>query len=148
MTNKTICRVEKTKNFTTINNKALRDVNLSWKAKGLFAYMMTNKDDWTFYIDELKNHAKDGKMATKNAFNELGLNGYLSVKIKYDHINKEFAGREIVLYETPTEKRAEMFVEYRDKFKHKDKTNEAVSSDIENPVDIININLKRSPLSA
>ena len=55
-----IIRVKKNKNYTSINNTALRDTRLSWKAKGLFAYMLTNIDDWQFHLDELKNHAIDG----------------------------------------------------------------------------------------
>ena len=89
MTNKTICRVEKTKNFTTINNTALKDTNLSLRAKGLFTYMMSLPDDWTFYIDELSKHSTDSKEITRKAFNELGHNGYISAKVKFDDKTKK-----------------------------------------------------------
>ena len=145
MKNETICRIDKPENYSVINNKALRDEKLSWKAKGLFAYMMTNKNGWEFYIDELKNHSTDGKIATKNAFNELGKNGYISVKIKYNNVAKRFAGREIVIYDEATEDRAERFKKYLNKFKHKGlDTNVHVSSELGNPADITNINLNQN----
>jgi hypothetical protein len=115
----TIIRAEKRKNFTTISNSTLRDERLSWKARGLLAYMLTNNNDWLFYIDELKNHARDGFKATKSAFNELGFAGYLSVRIKYDTDNKAFNGREIIVHEIPAEKNAIEFNQYRNQFKHK-----------------------------
>ena len=115
----TIIRIEKNKDYTVISNIPLRDVRLSWKAKGLLAYMLTNSDNWEFYLQELKNHSKDGLQATKSAFNELGYAGYLSVRIKYDSVNKLFAGREIIVHEKPSDINASEFADYLNKFKHK-----------------------------
>ena len=41
-------RVNKDKNYTTINNTGLKDKRLSWKAKGILAYILTLPDDWVF----------------------------------------------------------------------------------------------------
>ena len=79
-----IIRVKKNKNYTTINNTALHDRNLSWKAKGLFAYMMTNKDDWKFYVSEIERHSTDGIKATRSGINELIEAGYLKKEIVRD----------------------------------------------------------------
>jgi len=46
---KNIIRVEKNKNYSVVNNTVLRDTKISWKAKGIMAYMLSKPDDWTFY---------------------------------------------------------------------------------------------------
>lgn len=76
----TIVRVEKKTNYTIIDNTALRDNRLSWKAKGLMAYMLSMPDDWTFYMDELQKHATDGKSSFRSGFNELKKLGYVERK--------------------------------------------------------------------
>lgn len=76
----TIVRVEKKTNYTIIDNTALRDSRLSWKAKGLMAYMLSMPDDWTFYMDELQKHATDGKSSFRSGFNELKKLGYVERK--------------------------------------------------------------------
>ena len=72
-----IVRVEKKTNYTIIDNTALRDNRLSWKAKGLMAYMLSMPDDWTFYMEELQKHATDGKSSFRSGFNELKKLGYV-----------------------------------------------------------------------
>jgi len=60
-----------------MNKTSLQDKKLSWKAKGLHAYMLSMPNDWKFYDIELEKHAKDGKDALKTALKELKLNGYM-----------------------------------------------------------------------
>ncbi|MGR5875594.1 hypothetical protein ACT7DH_27750 [Bacillus pacificus] len=43
-----IFRVKKDVNYSVIHNTPLRDEKLSWRAKGLLAYMLSLPDDWTF----------------------------------------------------------------------------------------------------
>ncbi len=66
-----IYRVTKNSNYVTMNRAGLNDKRLSWKAKGLLAYMLSMPDDWTFYDTELEQHAKDGRDALKSAIKEL-----------------------------------------------------------------------------
>lgn len=65
--------------FTQLPNDMLQRADLSWKAKGLLAYLISLPDDWVVYRAELQNHAKDGREATDNAFNELIKHGYIQV---------------------------------------------------------------------
>ncbi|TKI88055.1 DNA-binding protein, partial [Bacillus wiedmannii] len=44
-----IFRVKKDNNYSVINNTGLKDKRLSWKAKGILAYILTLPDDWVFY---------------------------------------------------------------------------------------------------
>ena len=55
----------------------LNDNRLSWKAKGILAYMLSMPDDWTFYLDELVQHSTDGKASFRSGFKELKDNGYV-----------------------------------------------------------------------
>lgn len=73
-----IFRVSKNNDFVVMDKTSLRDDRLSWKAKGLHAYMLSMPDDWTFYDNELSNHARDGKDALKSAIKELSAHGYMS----------------------------------------------------------------------
>ena len=41
----TVFKIEKTKNFTIMNNHHLQNKNLSLKAKGLFSYMLSLPND-------------------------------------------------------------------------------------------------------
>lgn len=71
-----IIRHKSNSNFSVINNEVLRDKNLSWKAKGLFAYLMTLPNDWKIHIREVVKHSSTGEKATYNAMNELIKNKY------------------------------------------------------------------------
>ena len=48
-------RVEKSKNFTTINNEFIFNKNLSLKAKGLLCHLLALPNDWKLYVKKLKN---------------------------------------------------------------------------------------------
>ena len=70
-------RVEKNKNYVVMNKTALRDDSLSWKAKGIIAYMLSMPDDWKFYIDELTKHSTDGVSSFRSGLRELKEKGYV-----------------------------------------------------------------------
>lgn len=76
--NKTeIVRVKKDRNYTTINNTCLRDDRLSWKAKGIMAYLLTLPDDWNIYLEEVMTHAPDGEKSFRSGLKELKDCGYV-----------------------------------------------------------------------
>lgn len=66
-------------NFTIIRNDVLQDKNLSWKAKGIFVYLWSQKDDWTYYQSEVVKHAKGGRDSLSAGLDELQEFGYLSI---------------------------------------------------------------------
>jgi uncharacterized phage protein (TIGR02220 family) len=72
-----IYRVEKNRNYTVMNRTALNDKRLSWKAKGIIAYMLSLPDDWKFYIEELVTHSSDGKASFRSGLEELKKCGYV-----------------------------------------------------------------------
>ncbi|KLA46999.1 hypothetical protein FC25_GL000403 [Ligilactobacillus ruminis DSM 20403 = NBRC 102161] len=74
-----VMRVEKMKRsgFTIINNGVLNNTQLSWKAKGLFAYLWSQSDSWDFYEVEVLKHSTDGRASLRAGLKELEEHGYL-----------------------------------------------------------------------
>ncbi|MED2029688.1 DnaD domain protein [Bacillus thuringiensis] len=97
-----IIRVEKNRNYSVINNTGLRDERLSWKAKGILAYILTLPDDWVFYREELATHAKDGIDSLKSGMKELKEYGYVKrAPIRND--KNKIVSWETVIHEVPQE---------------------------------------------
>lgn len=98
----TIFRAVKQKRYVTIDNRPLSDPQLSWKAKGLLAYILTLPDNWNIREEELTRHSTDRMHSTRTAIKEL---------IKAGHIIRRrrpntpeggyFAGWEYLVYESP-----------------------------------------------
>ena len=72
-----IFRVKKNANYVVMNRMALNDERLSWKAKGIIAYMLSMPDDWKFYVKELSDHAKDGEDSLRSGIKDFKECGYL-----------------------------------------------------------------------
>lgn len=72
-----IVRVAKNSNYVVMNRTALNDKRLSWKAKGIMAYLLSMPDDWVFYMEELQSHSTDGKASFQSGFKELKDCGYV-----------------------------------------------------------------------
>lgn len=74
---KNIIRVKKNNNFVVMDKTPLNDKRLSWKAKGIMAYMLSKPDDWVFYLDEVATNSTDGIASFRSGFNELKKHGYV-----------------------------------------------------------------------
>ncbi|MBP1971618.1 hypothetical protein J2Z83_003769 [Virgibacillus natechei] len=94
-----IMRVEKNKNFVVMDKTPLNDKSLSWKAKGIIAYMLSKPDDWIFYLDEVMTHSTDGEKSFRTGFQELKDNGY--VKRKPIREGSRIVRWETIVYENP-----------------------------------------------
>lgn len=102
-----IIRVQKRENpFVMIDKTGLRDKNLSWKAKGLLAYLISLPDDWKIHERELATHSKDGRDSTRSAMKELIEHGYVVRRQLRGEAGK-FAEYETVVYEIPQERDSE-----------------------------------------
>ena len=73
-------RAKNTQNYSVINNAIFEDVSLSWKAKGLFCYLLSLPNDWQIHAAELEQHASDGKASLNAAIKELEAAGFLEVQ--------------------------------------------------------------------
>lgn len=63
--------------YTVIDNTILEDTSITWKAKGLFAYLWSQSDNWNFYEKEVVKHSADGISGLRSGLNELEKHGYL-----------------------------------------------------------------------
>ncbi|HDV8362711.1 TPA: DnaD domain protein [Bacillus cereus] len=93
-------RVSKSKNYTTINNIGLRDERLSWKAKGILAYILSLPDDWVFYMEEISTHAKDGIDSLRVGMKELKKFGYVR-RFPVKNEKGKITNWETIIYEVP-----------------------------------------------
>ena len=74
--------VRHVQNFTIIDNAALRDIRLSFKATGLLAYLLSMPDEWTPRRDQLAEVKTDGVASIRAALKELTEAGYLVRKVE------------------------------------------------------------------
>jgi uncharacterized phage protein (TIGR02220 family) len=84
-----------------MNRTALNDERLSWKAKGIVAYMLSMPDDWKFYVTELSGHAKDGEDSLRSGIKELKKCGYIKRYPVKDEKTKKIIEWETHVYESP-----------------------------------------------
>lgn len=66
--------------FTQMPDEVTLDKRLSWKAKGIFLYLLMRPDGWKFRKSEIKNNASDGKSSLATGLKELTEHGYLDKK--------------------------------------------------------------------
>lgn len=77
-----IVRNRPEKDFTVLRNEVLERDDLSLKAKGLWAFLMTKPDGWQTTINGLQSQLSEGKRSLQGALRELEQAGlYRKVKI-------------------------------------------------------------------
>lgn len=92
-------KIEKNKDYTVISNVFLRDKNLSLKAKGLLALIMSLPCDWDFSGQGIVSIVKEGESAIYSTIDELISFGYC----KRERLTEKgrFAGYEYTFAEAP-----------------------------------------------
>ena len=95
-----VCRVEKSKNYTTMSNYHLRDQNLSNKARGLLSTMLSLPEDWDYTTRGLAKICKDGVDGITAQLKELELYGYL-IRHRIRDSNGRIVDMEYIIYEQP-----------------------------------------------
>ena len=74
----------KTENYTIVSNEIFQKSDVSARAKGIYAYIMTLPDDWKLYKSELYKHFSEGRDAIDRAFKELETLGYIMMEKEKD----------------------------------------------------------------
>lgn len=80
--NNTITRRKYDRDFTIVSNDFLKDSRLSWKAKGIIAYVAMLPDDWVLNMRDLTNRATDGRDSLYSGIKELETCGYCAKTMK------------------------------------------------------------------
>jgi len=100
--NQTIIRAPHDRNnpYVISDRRIYENPNLSWKAKGLLAYLLTRPDNWKVRLSHLEKQSTDGRDAVRSGVAELKAAGYITVKRVRDESGK-FAEVQYTVYETP-----------------------------------------------
>jgi hypothetical protein len=89
--------------YTILDNGFLNDSQLSLKAKGLLAYLLSRPDDWQVYVRQLTETTTDGLVSIKNAIKELEAMGYVE-KQQNRSEGGQFGHMEYIVREEPSTK--------------------------------------------
>lgn len=73
-------REEHNQNFTLVDNSVLKNVNLSWEARGFFVYLLSLPDNWEFSIRGLVTMTGSSESVVRRLLKELQVEGYISLK--------------------------------------------------------------------
>lgn len=86
--------------YVKLDKYPLEDKALSWKAKGMLAYLLGLPEDWQVNIADLSNRSTDGRDKTASGMNELIKAGYV-VRQRVVGANGKFDGYDYVVFERP-----------------------------------------------
>lgn len=78
-------RIDKGKGFTVVYRSVAQDSRLTLKARGLFLFMQSLPDDWTFSQSHLAKMTGVGRDQIRTALTELEKTGYLRREEKQSH---------------------------------------------------------------
>ena len=84
--------------FVQMDKRPLEDKDMTWQAKGLFAYLMTLPNDWNINVADLTNRSKNGKDSTGAILKELIKLGYVSKRRKHN-AKGHFEGYDYTVFE-------------------------------------------------
>ena len=69
-TNEIIRVKRKPSNFVTMDKGFLENPNLSWKRKGMLAYLLSKPDNWKVIVNNPEKNATDGMSSVKKGLVE------------------------------------------------------------------------------
>lgn len=95
-----VIRNKRTKHYTVLGNDTLRQPNLTLKAKGLLAVMLSFPDDWSYNLTHVETQSLDGRDAHRAALRELIEAGYARWQTVHNQ-DGTLAGRELIVSDEP-----------------------------------------------
>lgn len=87
--------------YVQIDKRCLSDERLSWRARGILAYLLSKPDNWTVQVKDIENHGLEGRDAVQNALKELQKLGYANLETMQDEHGR-LLGKKWVVKEEPT----------------------------------------------
>jgi len=86
--------------FVIVNRSVVNDKNLTFKAKGLLAYLLDKPSRWKFSLNGICSQTKEGVNSIRNGLRELVLEGYLEVK-KVKNEKNRYSGCNWIITQYP-----------------------------------------------
>lgn len=80
--------------FVIVPREVINSTSLSWKAKGLLAYLLDKPDNWNFTVSGICAQGKDQETSVTSGLEELEKHGYLKRIQMRDPITKRYNGLE------------------------------------------------------
>ncbi len=88
-------------NFVMMDKSFLEDTRLSYKAKGILAYLLSKPDNWKVIIGNLVNYSTDGKASVYAGLKELKECGYYEKTPVRNEQGTRITRWESTVYEVP-----------------------------------------------
>ena len=73
-------REEHNEGYTIVDNAVLKNVNLSWEARGFFVFLLSLPDNWEFSIRGLVAMTGSSESVIRRLLKELQIEGYIALK--------------------------------------------------------------------
>ena len=118
-----IIRTENRNRYTIISNELLNDANISDKARGLLARLLSKPDNWNLNINQLAKTGKTGQTTIRSSIAELERAGYIHRRTTRNNTGR-ITGTEYMVYECPLTPLQAL----------KQKTDKAIMSPVDPPV--------------
>ena len=94
-----IVRIARRENpFVQIDKRPLEDSRLSWRAKGILAYLLSKPDKWEVQTEDVISHGTEGRDAVRAAMSELREAGYAELETIKEEGGR-MSGRQWVVFE-------------------------------------------------
>jgi hypothetical protein len=97
-------------NFSIVSNRVIRDHRLSWKARGLLIYVLSQPDHWRTSSAHLASISPEGIHAVRTGLKELETLGYLH-RYRTQQANGTWR-HDILIYDLPVDKPADKWLSY------------------------------------
>jgi hypothetical protein len=92
------------RNFSIINNEIIRNQQLTYRARGILTFLLSQPDHWRTNTDRLAYPGTEGRDAIRSAMNELQDAGYV-VLLKRQRPNGQWLS-EWLVYDEPVQNRS------------------------------------------
>lgn len=100
---KFIFRAIHTADFTILPNALLRNSALSFKARGIAAMLLSNREDWNVYASWIEGQGTEGREAVASGMRELEAAGYLVFLEGERGEGGRFTSGTWLVYDTPVQ---------------------------------------------
>ncbi len=98
----TVLRINRRdRNFLIVDKTCLSELDLSWGAKGLHAYLMGLPHDWSVHVGDLVKRSSNGRDSIRSLIKELKTKGYISTEWVRSDTTGKYNRLEYVIHELP-----------------------------------------------